>query len=156
MGKYIVIAIVVIVLIGGGIYLMKGKSNMQPSAPSGQTTQQNAQPTEMNAQSNTTSSNATTSGNTEGANNVSYTANGFEPNSITIKAGQTVTWTNKDSDDVWVASNPHPTHTDYPGFDELKSMGNGQTYSFTFTKVGNWGYHNHLNPSQHGTVVVTQ
>jgi plastocyanin len=150
MGKYIIIAIVVIVLLGGGFFLMKGNSTTQQT-PSTQTTQKNSQPSSMKAQP----TNAI-SGSAEGANAVNYTANGFEPNSITIKAGQSVTWTNKDSDEVWVASNPHPTHTDYPGFDELKSMATGQTYSFTFTKVGQWGYHNHLNPSQHGTVVVTQ
>lgn len=150
MGKYIIIAIVVIVLLGGGFFLMKGNSTPQQAVQNTQT--QNSQPSSMKAQPTKTS----TTGSAEGANAVSYTANGFEPNSITIKAGQSVTWTNKDSDEVWVASNPHPTHTDYPGFDELKSMATGQTYSFTFTKVGQWGYHNHLNPGQHGTVIVTQ
>jgi plastocyanin len=153
MGKYIIIAIVVVVLLGGGFYLMKGQSNtQQQTATSTQTAQQNSQQSSMKTQP----TNVSTSGNAAGTNAVSYTANGFEPNSITIKSGQTVTWTNKVSDEVWVASNPHPTHTDYPGFDELKSMSTGQTYSFTFTKVGKWGYHNHLNPSQQGTVVVTQ
>jgi len=152
MGKYIIIVIVVIVLLGGGFYLMKGNSATQQPTQTNQTAQQNSQPSSMKAQPTTVSS----SGNTAGTNAVSYTANGFEPQTITIKAGQSVTWTNKDSDEVWVASNPHPTHTDYPGFDELKSMSNGETYSFTFTKVGQWGYHNHLNPGQHGTVIVTQ
>lgn len=153
MGKYIIIAIVVIVLLGGGFYITKKQSNtQQQSVQSTQTSQQNTQPSSMK----TAPSSASTRGTAEGANAVSYTENGFEPNSITIKTGQTVTWTNKDSDDLWVASNPHPTHTDYPGFDELKGMSTGQTYSFTFTKIGKWGYHNHLNPSQQGTVVVTQ
>lgn len=148
MGKYIIIVIVVVILLGGGFYFMKKQTSMQQAAPS----TQNAQPFSSNVQPTS----ASVTGSAEGANAVSYTANGFEPNTISIKAGQTVTWTNKDSDDVWVASNPHPTHTDYPGFDELKSMSNGQTYSFTFTKVGKWGYHNHLNPSQQGTVIVTR
>jgi plastocyanin len=152
MGKYILIALVIIILIGGGYFLIKGKSNTQQSAQSTQTSQQSAQPSAMKTQP----SSASTSGSAEGGNAVSYTGNGFQPNSITIKKGQTVTWTNKDSDELWVASNPHPTHTDYPGFDELKSIPTGQTYSFTFTKVGNWGYHNHLNPSQKGVIVVTE
>jgi len=152
MGKYIIIVIVVVILLGGGFFLMKNQSNtQQQAAPSTQTTN-STQPSSMKTQPTS----ASTTGSTEGSNAVNYTANGFEPNTITIKAGQPVTWTNKDSDDLWVASNPHPTHTDYPGFDELKSMSTGQTYSFTFTKVGKWGYHNHLNPSQQGTVVVTQ
>lgn len=153
MGKYILIVLVLIILVGGGYFIMKGQNNsQQQSGQSTQTSQQNAQPSTMKSQP----SSAATSGSAEGANNVSYTESGFQPHSITIKKGQTVTWTNKNSDDLWVASNPHPTHTDYPGFDELKGMSTGQTYSFTFTKVGNWGYHNHLNPIQMGVVVVTQ
>lgn len=149
--KYLIIAIILVIIIGGGYYLVKGKSTMQPqSAPATQTTQQNTQPSSMQEQTSTTPTASSSS------NAVNFTANGFEPHSITIKVGQTVMWTNKSSDDLWVASNPHPTHTDYPGFDELKSMPTGQTYSFTFTKVGNWGYHDHLNPSQQGKVVVTQ
>src|SRR6185437_3978168 len=131
MGKYIIIAIIVIVLVGGGFYLMKNKSAMQQqTAPASQTTQQNAQPTSMKTETTAVSP----SGNAKSANMVNYTEDGFQPQTITIKAGQTVTWTNKDSDDLWVASNPHPTHTDYPGFDELKGISTGQTYSFTFTK----------------------
>src|SRR6266568_3045675 len=154
MGKYFLIAIVVVVLIGGGYFLMKRQSNTQQqqstqSEPAMKGSQQNSQPSAMKAEPST----ATTSSKTEGDNAVSYTGSGFAPHSITIKKGQSVTWKNKDSDELWVASNPHPTHTDYPGFDELKSIPTGQTYSFTFTKVGNWGYHNHLNPSQQGIVV---
>jgi plastocyanin len=150
--KYLIIAIVLVILIGGGYFLVKGNhTTQQQSTPSSsQSTQQNTQPSSMQKQTS-----ASPSANSS-SNAVSFTANGFEPHSVTIKVGQTVTWTNKSSDDLWVASNPHPTHTDYPGFDELKSMPTGQTYSFTFTKVGNWGYHDHLNPSQMGVVVVTQ
>lgn len=149
--KYLLIVIIIVVIIGGGYYLVKSRSaTQQQGTPSVQNTQQNAQPTSIKTATSAVSS-ASASGNA-----VNYTQDGFQPHSITIKVGQTVTWTNKSSDDLWVASNPHPTHTDYPGFDELKSMPTGQTYSFTFTKVGNWGYHNHLNPSQQGVVVVTQ
>ncbi|HWY79848.1 MAG TPA: cupredoxin domain-containing protein, partial [Candidatus Sulfotelmatobacter sp.] len=122
-------------------------TSMQPPIPTAQNSQQNSQTSIMKIQSTTASASS---------HAVSYTANGFNPNSITIKVGETVRWTNKNSDNMWVASNPHPSHTDYPGFDELKSVPTNGTYSFTFTKVGHWGYHNHLNPSQQGVVVVTQ
>src|SRR6266568_2740798 len=108
MGKYIVIALVIIILIGGGYFLIKGKSNTQQSTQSTQTSQQSAQPSAMKTQP----SSASMSGSAEGGNAFSYTENGFQPHSITIKKGQTVIWTNKDSDELWVASNPHPTHTD--------------------------------------------
>ncbi len=85
---------------------------------------------------------------------VTYTDNGFVPKSVTIKNGETVTWTNTTSHPMWVASDPHPTHTNYPGFDAKTRIAKGETYSFTFIKVGSWGYHNHLSAADTGTVIV--
>lgn len=87
-------------------------------------------------------------------NTVTYTDSGFSPSTLTVKKGDTVTFKNNASDDMWVASNPHPTHTDYPGFDVKRKMAPGEIYQFTFTKTGSWGYHNHTNPSERGTIVV--
>ena len=77
----------------------------------------------------------------------------FSPQSITIKAGDTVTWTNEDDAQHLIASDPHPAHTDLPGL-QSNALNKGDSYSFTFTKVGTWGYHCHLHPSMTGTVVV--
>lgn len=86
---------------------------------------------------------------------IDYTdANAFTPDSVTIKAGDTVKFVNKSSSLMWVASNPHPFHTDYPGLDENEGVTNGGVYQFTFTKTGSWGYHNHKNPRMKGVVVV--
>lgn len=85
---------------------------------------------------------------------VLVTDNGFDPKSVTIKVGETVTWTNNSASSVRVASEPHPLHTGYPGFDDLSGAAKGDTYPFTFTKKGTFGYHNHNNPSMKGTVVV--
>ena len=88
-------------------------------------------------------------------NTIQYTKNGFNPQSITVKVGTTVTFSDIDGGELWVASSPHPVHTDYCDFDQRTFIKNGQQYTFTFTKVGSWGYHNHLVPSNLGTVVVT-
>jgi len=85
---------------------------------------------------------------------VNFTDNGFSPASVTIKQGETVRFVNQSSELIWVASNPHPTHTDYPGFDEKMAVSIGGTYDFTFTKIGTWGYHNHKDPAQKGEVIV--
>ncbi len=86
---------------------------------------------------------------------VGITAGGtFSPATITVKQGTTVTWTNTGTAKVWIASDPHPTHTDYPGFNSGTDIGAGESWSFTFDKKGTWGYHNHLNPTAKGTVVV--
>lgn len=83
---------------------------------------------------------------------IKITAQGFEPAETTIQKGQKVTWVNSSGADAWPASNPHPTHTGYPGFDPQLPMKTGQAWSFIFDKTGDWGYHDHLNPSRRGTV----
>lgn len=87
---------------------------------------------------------------TEG-NNVVYTNSGFSPQILKVDVGSTVTFTNQSDNQMWVASDPHPVHTHHPAFDQL---GDGNTYSFTFTEVGTYRYHNHLVPSDVGTIVV--
>lgn len=81
------------------------------------------------------------------------TADGFSPATVTIKAGTTVTWTNNSGGEATVNSDPHPQHTDYPGLN-LGRFSKGQTLSLIFTALGKYGYHNHLNPWQQGTVIV--
>jgi len=89
-----------------------------------------------------------------GANVVEITDDGFEPSTLTVSSGDEVTFKNGSSDDAWPASDVHPTHQLYPGFDAKKPLLSGQAYSFTFTKAGSWGYHNHLEPDEQGTIVV--
>ena len=87
---------------------------------------------------------------------VKITDQGFVPQEITIKQGEKITWINLTKDYVWPASDPHPTHTNYPEFDPQLPMKPNQAWSFAFVKTGNWGYHNHLFPSERGTVHVTE
>lgn len=87
---------------------------------------------------------------------VEYKNKKFVPSEIKIKKGDTVTWTNGGSSPIWPASAIHPTHQVYPGFDVLKGLNTGESYSFTFGKVGSWRYHDHLNPSVTGVVEVSE
>lgn len=93
-------------------------------------------------------------GNGAGGNVVEIMDDGFEPSTLTVTSGTTVTFENKSSDDAWPASDVHPTHQLYPGFDSKKPLLAGDSYSFEFTKTGTWGYHNHLEPDEQGTIVV--
>lgn len=98
---------------------------------------------------------------------VTYNGSTFSPQEVTIKKGGTVTWKNTSGGSMWVASAQHPAHTVYSGtsrtehcpdtsgtaFDQC--VGGGD-YSFTFSKAGTWGYHDHLNPSAFGKIVVVE
>lgn len=144
--NYLVGGVIAVVVISAGYFFWQGYSK-----PSTEMQTTNTATTEI---SPTQTSQATTSGKVTAKTTVNYSDSGFTPNNITVKVGETVTWSNQSSATMWVASNPHPTHTDLLGFDELASADRGGTYSYTFTKVGNWGYHNHLSPSDKGVVTV--
>lgn len=90
------------------------------------------------------------------AASVSITSAGFSPASVSVKVGQTVTWTNNDSTVRQPAVDPHPAHSNLAGFDSNPGIAPGRSYSYTFTKAGTWTYHDHLFPFRTGTVVVTQ
>lgn len=85
---------------------------------------------------------------------VNYTDKGFNPASLEIKAGETVQFVNNSSGGMWVASGPHPAHTAYPEFDPKRNIPSGEIYEFTFTKIGEWKYHNHTKAGVYGTIIV--
>ena len=96
---------------------------------------------------------------------VDYTDQGFVPASVTIKQGEAIKFVNKTSDQMWVGSAMHPSHIIYSGtalkdhcpdtlgtaFDQCQT---GNEFSFTFDKIGSWGYHNHVVAGKYGKIVV--
>mgnify|MGYP001558906474 CR=1 FL=1 len=95
---------------------------------------------------------------------VMYTKDGFSPDTLEIQKGEAVLFTNKSGTPLWTASAMHPTHALYlvkspqdclgSSFDACAPTANDASWSFTFTEVGSWGYHNHLQASHRGMVVV--
>ncbi len=83
-----------------------------------------------------------------------YREEGFSPQVLRVKIGTTVTFRNDSARDLWIASNPHPIHTGYPEFDSGKAIRSGAEYTFTFSKIGTWGFHNHLHSVDTATVIV--
>ncbi|MEK6911053.1 MAG: cupredoxin family copper-binding protein [Nanoarchaeota archaeon] len=73
----------------------------------------------------------------------------FSQETLTIKKGEKVTWTNKDSA-------PH-TVTSVSG-SELNSetLNKDQTYSHTFTTAGTFQYRCNFHTSMKGTIIVTE
>lgn len=90
---------------------------------------------------------------TQSANTVTLTANGFSPATITVKKGDTVTFTNKSGADAQINSDPHPIHNLYP-FLNLGRITDGQSLSVVIPQKGTFTYHNHLDPSERGTIIA--
>lgn len=88
----------------------------------------------------------TTGTSTPGANEVFIQGMIFSPATITVTAGTTITWTNKDAVTHNVTSNP--------ALFSSGAMGNGATYSFTFADKGTFSYTCTIHPSMKGTVIV--
>ena len=97
-----------------------------------------------------------------GENIITYTDSGFSPSVLTIKRGEAVIFRNQSSSNFWPASAQHPTHGRYPvgggcigsAFDACEEIAPGGEFSFTFTEVGEWGYHDHIRSSNFGRIVV--
>ena len=87
---------------------------------------------------------------------VHMTNAGYSPKVLEIEKGQTVEFVNDSGEDYWPASDPHPTHTEYPGFDAQKTILPGGSWDFTFTRTGRFGYHNHLAPETHAEIVISK
>jgi plastocyanin len=70
----------------------------------------------------------------------------YDPQQVTVKVGDTVTWVNQDS----------PNHDVVADNGEFKSelFANSGSFSFTFTKAGTYPYHCSIHPGMVGTVVV--
>jgi plastocyanin len=87
---------------------------------------------------------------------VSYTNAGFSPTVLRVKKGTMVTFKNDSSGKLWVASDPHPMHTGLPGFDSNDGIDQSESFSFTFVRLGTFGYHNHLNTTDKATIIVEE
>ena len=85
---------------------------------------------------------------------VEMTDAGIVPAAITVKSGTTITFKNTGTSPHWPASDPHPIHTDLPGFDSKHALAPGDFYRFTFVKVGTFGMHDHLHAAFHATITV--
>jgi len=75
----------------------------------------------------------------------------YAPVTVTVKVGQTVTWTNQDS-------MRHDVVMDDEGAEGPNSelLAKSESYSYTFTKAGTYAYHCSPHPYMKATVVVEE
>lgn len=68
----------------------------------------------------------------------------FNPAELTVKSGDTVTWTNQDS----------VPHRISGGSFQSDPLSKGQSFSFTFSTVGTFDYICSIHPSMKGKIIV--
>lgn len=71
----------------------------------------------------------------------------FQPGNVTIRVGDTVTWTHNDGTAHTATSTDDPALFD-------GEMAPGESFSFTFSDAGTFDYICEIHPAMHGTVVV--
>ena len=85
-------------------------------------------------------------GGNQGPNEVWMQSNSFSPQNLTVNAGTTVVWTNKDGTAHTVTSDT--------GVFGSGNLGNNATFSFMFATAGSFQYHCTLHPGMTGTITV--
>jgi plastocyanin len=71
----------------------------------------------------------------------------FDPATITVKVGDTITWTNNDSA-------AHTATVDSQPDCDTGSVAGGATGSITFSAAGTYAFHCKIHPSMKGTITV--
>lgn len=84
----------------------------------------------------------------DGAAAVTVEGSSFKPSSVSVKVGDTVTWTFKDSFD-------HTVTADDKSFDSGTKKSGDAPFEHTFATAGSFTYKCAIHPSMTGTVTVT-
>lgn len=168
---YAILGVAALVIVGLLIYNQGRNSNKLASNANNANSAENinADLDNANTAANTNTS-ASTNANVQANNNgqfsdesdldkgqvfeISYNGTAFTPSTLSIKAGDTVVFKNNSTKSFWPASGPHPQHTLYPEFDAKKAIAPGGNFTFKFIKVGEWPFHDHLNPTAFGKITV--
>lgn len=82
------------------------------------------------------------------ANTVNIKSQSFQPATLTVPEGTTVTWNNQDSVQ-------HTVTSDIQGLFDSGVIAPGKKFSSTFTAPGSYSYHCSIHPGMKGMIVVT-
>jgi plastocyanin len=116
-------------------------------------TQTNSNETQSSEEATESMQAEETSDDAVAAATITYSDDGFSPTSVKIKAGETVKIKNTSSRAVEFSSDPHPVHTDNRELN-LGPIQAGESVNLKVMNKGTWGYHNHLDENESGTIVV--
>ena len=171
MGNRILYLIGLAVIVAAGYFLVTGQNKTEVNTNSGNSEKETLSEESEAPKTENPQESAKVSTETEVKSDidvmvtvVKYDGTKYDPQTVTIKKGNSVTWVNNSDKSFWPASAKHPTHELYPvkggcissAFDACETLSPGLTYTFAFTEVGEWKYHDHINPSAFGAVVVEE
>lgn len=131
--KRIIIAVIAVIVVAGvGIWYMIATSNKTsaPSAPGA------AKETDQSA-----------------AATITYDGTTFSLSTDKVTSGSNVTVINQSDKELDFDSDPHPVHTDNTELNE-GLIAPGESATFTLKTKGTWGFHNHLDADQRGSITV--
>jgi plastocyanin len=83
---------------------------------------------------------------------IRYTDQGFMPEELQIPKGKTVRFINLSNKGMRIFSDSNDLK--FLELNQTKTVGNGETYTFSFVSTGLWSYYNQGNSSHKGTIVV--
>lgn len=83
-------------------------------------------------------------------NTITIREHAYNPGTLNIKVGGTVTWNNEDSDPHTVTSSPTGEEFD------SGSMSEGQSFAYTFNAPGDFDYHCSIHPTMIGRITVSE
>ena len=145
---------VIAVVVAAGIFALTKKSVNNSAQNQPEMANVDADITEPPATDNSNSQNqATTDTSNAEEATITYSNDCFSPGTMTVKAGTKVTVKNNSSRAIQFDSDPHPAHTDNRELN-VDTIAAGRSDSFIATRTGTFGYHNHLNPSETGSITV--
>jgi plastocyanin len=140
----VIIGLVVLALIATGAFLITRDSGEEETSNNAGTT---------NTASPEPATEPQPAEEPQGEATISFNGSEFDPDPLTVPEGTTVTVTNNSSQTIQFDSDPHPQHTDNTELN-IETISPGESNTFVANTVGTFGYHNHLNPSQTGTIIV--
>ena len=132
-GTWIAVIVVLLVLLGIGIYAMfNGNTTTLKS----------------NTGSSNNVANQNTVSNAPAGNLVQISNFAFSSSVLNVKVGDSVTWTNMDSA-------PHTVTSDSGSELTSAMLNEGEIYSHTFSVAGTYAYHCSVHPGMKATIIVS-
>ncbi len=140
---FISIALIIIIIVGAFYFLKTPSQQEMNTNTQDNTPQDNSQTHETNTQENSQPQIVTTPSKTD----VMISGYSFSTSPITINAGTSVVWTNKDS-------TPHTVTSDSGSELSSGSLSRDASYAHTFSTPGTYKYHCTFHPGMKGTIIV--